>query len=153
MFKLRSRLRRHTPLRSRGYIRRKRPMARRRNPIRQRSPKRRGTSPEDRERLAWLHEQRCCAPGHEDCRQRVIVHHDTHDRGLGQKSLHARGMPLCWRAHRDFHDSAGPFRGWTRERRREWQDEMVERFQAAWERESGPRESGIAMLATNKSLR
>jgi len=113
-----SRLQAHTPLR-------------RRTPMRQRSPKRIVTTPEDRDRLTWLHTLTCCAPGHRDCRP-VEVHHNTQDRALGKKRGHDQGMPLCPQAHRDFHAGAGPFRGWTRQERREWQTEKVTVFQALW---------------------
>lgn len=118
-------------------IRRRHPLRPGRPPVRKPlrwRPKQRETSPEDRARLMWLHDQRCCAPGHDHCQHRVVVHHDTHARGLGQKAPHSRGMPLCPRSHEDFHAGRGPFLGWAREQRRAWQAEMVARYQAAWER-------------------
>ena len=91
------------------------------------------TSPEDRARLAWLHLLPCCAPGHRNCGP-VEVHHDTQDRALGKKAPHDRGMPMCHLAQVQFHGGSGPFKGWDKARRREWQTAMVAHYQALWER-------------------
>jgi hypothetical protein len=50
---------------------------------------------------------------------------------MGLKSSDRETMPLCWRHHRAFHDGNGPFDGWSRDDRRIWQMEQVERCQQA----------------------
>jgi hypothetical protein len=109
----------------------------RKTPLRQRSPKRRAIiSPDDFDRLEWLHTLPCAAPGAPaGCLGPMTVHHDTHQRGLGQKAPHDRGIPMCWRhGVHDFHGGLGPFAGWNREKRRAWQEKQVARHQALWDR-------------------
>ena len=48
---------------------------------------------------------------------------------MGLKAHDRETMPLCWVHHRMFHDAHGPFECMTREDRRLWQEEMVERCQ------------------------
>jgi hypothetical protein len=115
----------------RTALRRKTPIRASRKPLRPRSVRRPEPAPEDRERLAWLRSLPCCGPGpHLGA---VAPHHETHGRGLGQRSSHQDAIPLCWGCHRAFHDASGPFRGWDRERRRAWQAEQVARHRALWD--------------------
>jgi len=46
-------------------------------------------------------------------------------RGKSQTAHDHFAFALCVRHHRQFHDEAGPFAGWTKEQRREWQDRCV----------------------------
>ena len=85
-------------------------------------------SPEDRARLDWLHAQPCAVTG----RSPVDVHHDTQDRALGTKAPHSQGIPLHHDVHMDFHAATGHFKGWDRQRRRDWQTAMVLRYQTLW---------------------
>jgi hypothetical protein len=115
-----------TPLKRKTTLRRSRRLRSHRRP-------RSLTTPEDKARLDWLHEQRCCAPGHENCPGPVEVHHDTQDRAKGKKSSHERGMPMCHESHVfGLHANAGPFKGWKKEQLREWQTGQVMRWQARW---------------------
>lgn len=52
---------------------------------------------------------------------------------MGQKSGDRETMPLCAKCHRDFHDARGIFDYWTREGRRVWQGQEVQRCLELWE--------------------
>jgi len=124
---------RRSPLRARTALRRKARL-RTRHPMRRRSPRRAPTSPADLARLSWLHRCPCAAPGAPSgCRGRPTVHHDTQDRALGRKAPHDRGIPMCW-GHGvvAFHDGTGPFKGWTKARRRAWQSDQVAKYRALY---------------------
>ena len=97
-----------------------------RKPMRRRARKSIPTTPEDRARLNWLHDQPCAVTGK---RPPVDVHHHTQHRGLGQKSKHDQGIPLAHDVHMDFHAGRGLFKGWMKDARREWQTAMVLRYQ------------------------
>lgn len=56
----------------------------------------------------------------------IDAHHHTGHRGIGIKSDDSKTFPLCHKHHMDFHDAKGIFRDWNKQRRREWQDQMVE---------------------------
>jgi hypothetical protein len=88
-------------------------------------------APEDKLRLEWLHKQRCCCPRVGGCGP-VEVHHNTQNRAMGKKSGHDQGVPMAHKCHMDFHDNAGVFKGWKKERLREWQTGQVARWQALW---------------------
>jgi len=105
---------------------------RRGRPMRQRSPKRRQPSPEDRERMAWIRTLPCCAPMPHLCRGRIDTHHAGIKPGLRMKAPDDTCIPMCRRSHSEFEDHAGQFRGWSKERRREWQDYKIVVFQALW---------------------
>lgn len=53
------------------------------------------------------------------------THHHTQHRGRGQRSSDRYAMPLCIPCHECLGALSGPFRGWTKERLRAWQDRMV----------------------------
>jgi hypothetical protein len=93
------------------------------------------TSPEDKARLEWIREQRCCCPAGEDCGPSE-VHHNTQNRALGKKSKHDQGMPMAHKCHMDFHANAGVFKGWKREQLRGWQTGQVLRWQVLWDLET-----------------
>ncbi len=46
-------------------------------------------------------------------------------RGKSQTAHDHHAFALCVRHHRQFHDESGPFAGWTKEQRRDWQDDEV----------------------------
>jgi hypothetical protein len=62
------------------------------------------------------------------CSPELDIHHHTSHRGMSMKASDERTFPLCHRHHMDFHAARGLFRDWDKQRRREWQDEMVERY-------------------------
>lgn len=107
----RTQLRRKTPLRTR-------------RPMRKRSPKRRDVG--DQAHLEAVRQLPCCARTLTACQGTIAPHHDTAARGLGQKASDLRTLPLCFGHHRAFHDATGPFRGWTRDQRRTWQQERID---------------------------
>jgi hypothetical protein len=107
-------------------LRRSTPM-RRGRPMRQRSPKARDRGELDNSvHLAAVRLLPCCARALTVCYGAVSPHHDTAARGLGQKASDLRTMPMCFGHHRSFHDATGPFRGWTRDQRRTWQQECID---------------------------
>ena len=77
------------------------------------------------EHLARIRRLPCCVCA---SRRFVVPHHATYGRGLSRKSSDHETMPLCRRCHRDFHNAAGWFADWSREQRREWQRQMVQRY-------------------------
>lgn len=79
---------------------------------------------EDKAHCAQLRELPCCR-----CRARPAgeVHHRT-GAGMAMRSHDHEAMPLCSSCHTAFHAASGPFKGWDKARRAEWQDMMVERY-------------------------
>lgn len=67
----------------------------------------------------------CCVTA-TPCLGPVQAHHATYGRGRGQKVDDSLVFPLCLGHHRAFHDASGLFKSWTKARRREWQEAMVE---------------------------
>ena len=116
-----------TQLKRKSELRQKTPL-RGLHPMLAKAIKRRPICREDRDRLDFLHAQPCCVTG----RLPVDVHHNTQHRGLRQTAPHDQGIPLHHETHMDFHAGAGYFEGWDRERRRAWQTEQVEKYQALW---------------------
>lgn len=96
----------------------------------------------DKPYLQWLHSQPCAV---QPCEAAVQAHHSTnapaeqHGKSLGgrrgksQRPDDAHAFALCLRHHGQFHDASGPFRDWTREQRRSWQDEQVALYRARYE--------------------
>ncbi len=82
---------------------------------------------EDPKHLEWIRSCPCCAPG---CgRMPCEAHHHTGRRGVSQKTTDHDAMPLCERCHiPGFHKGGPPFHAWDFERRRAWQDRMVELY-------------------------
>jgi predicted nucleic acid binding AN1-type Zn finger protein len=71
------------------------------------------------ERVRWL---RCCVEELQQtraCDGAVEAHH-AGERGLGQKCSDRETIPLCAAHHRQWHDCAGIFSGWSKEHRREF---------------------------------
>ena len=121
----RTHLSRKTPLRTRTPLRRAKS-------IRQRSPHRRPTSPENKDRMAWIRTLACCAPAH-ICAGRIEAHHAGKKPGLRLKAPDDTVIPLCQQAHHDIDNHSGPFRNMTRDELREWQDYKIVVFQTMWE--------------------
>ena len=83
--------------------------------------------------LAFIRELPCCAPSVTECQSPPPQHpHHSTGAGMGMKTGDRETMPLCWMHHRQFHEGKGPFDGWTRDERRRWQEEQVERCLAAY---------------------
>lgn len=72
----------------------------------------------------WLTQQPCCV-----CRDPGpnVRHHMTGG-GMGIKSPDQLQFTLCPSCHGDFHNLSGPFKGWEKNRRREWQAAMVSAY-------------------------
>jgi hypothetical protein len=97
-----------------------------------------GEDPAYKQFVEGLH---CCAPCAGGCVSRSRAHHHTQRRGIGTRAHDRDAMPLCLVHHDDFHRGIGPFRDWSLQKRRDWQDEMVLETQRAWERASEGRQA------------
>lgn len=69
----------------------------------------------------------CSRPVAGDCFGPIEAHHRTGS-GLALKASDHEAFPLCQKHHRDFHDSKGMFRSWTKQEKKDWQSTMVERY-------------------------
>jgi hypothetical protein len=84
---------------------------------------------EDPAHLKWLRSlpcMACLAPPPSE------AHHRT-GAGMAARAPDSEAMPLCTRCHRDFHDGRGLFQGWTREMRRRWQLDTLEKVRALYD--------------------
>lgn len=123
----RTELKRKTPLRACSSLATRKQLARtsfKRKAAKERAPSAGG----DADYLNFIRGLRCCVygalpPNH--------AHHESEaGRGKGQKAHDRRTMPMSFRAHREWHDHSGFCRGWSREKRRAFQDAEIERCQA-----------------------
>lgn len=71
--------------------------------------------------LIWVRRQPCwqCGKAPAGC-----AHHKT-GAGMGLRASDLDAMPLCHGCHMAFHDGKGPFKGWGKARRRQWQEEAI----------------------------
>jgi len=67
-----------------------------------------------------------CDPHHE------IDGHGENRKGMGQTANDARTFPMCRGHHEDFHHGRGFCKGWSKEQRRTFQEQEIERFQKIW---------------------
>lgn len=63
----------------------------------------------------------------EECAWGTDAHHET-GAGMALKANDRRTIPLCHRHHMDFHDHRGYFWNWTKEERRQWQDDRIAHY-------------------------
>lgn len=83
--------------------------------------------------LAFVRQLPCCAPGVRPCESPTPQHaHHSTGAGMGLKSSDRETMPLCWFHHAEFHQGNGAFELWSRDDRRVFQSEQVERVQRAY---------------------
>lgn len=135
----RSELRRKTPLRSKKAMKRgaslssktqlKRTTLLRKTRLKAKPPKKRTVEQGgDESYLRFIRSLPCVVygtapPSH--------AHHKVAGgRGKGQKAPDRETIPLSPRAHDEFHAGRGFCKGWSKERRRDWQDQEIERLQA-----------------------
>lgn len=114
---------RRTPLRRRGPLRARRRLSPKRSKPR-RGPNRAPAYVE------WVRTQPCRAASTGVCRGPVHAHH-AGERGLGQRADDLSCIPLCAQHHRDWHDCAGGFRGWSQLMRWAWATKAIADTQAA----------------------
>ncbi len=90
---------------------------------------------EDPEYLARVRSLPCLLSGRGGCYGPVEAHHAGKRPGMGLKAADRTAVPLC-RAHHvsHWHACAGAFKGWDREKRREWSDEAIRVTRALLER-------------------
>lgn len=84
------------------------------------------TREHDRAWLMAVKRQPCAAPGAPEGCEGVIEADHVGRRGVGQKCSDRETIPLCSRHHAERHALAGPFRGFDRERMRDWLAERLE---------------------------
>lgn len=109
----------------RSPLKRKTPLRAKRCPVRRppRRLKREGSDPAYLELVRGLP---CCAAALGWCRGPNVAHHPRHlAGGVGLKAPDSCAIDLCDGHHRDLHSLSGPFKGWTRDQLRDWQDVWV----------------------------
>lgn len=132
----RSPLQRKTPLARTSGLLTSKPLERvselKRTAMKRKAPKIRTASEGgDPEYLAFVRRQRCCAcgslpPSH--------AHHETlGGRGKSQKAPDRRTLPFCFGDHDDFHLVRGRFKGWSREKRKAFQEAEIDRLSGVWD--------------------
>lgn len=84
-------------------------------------------------RLRWVRQQGCCLEGG-DCNGPIEAHHPT-GAGLALKSDDSTAFPLCLQHHTDRHSATGPFKTMTKAERKQWEAEMVAKYQALYDGE------------------
>lgn len=123
-------MKRSSPLKRRSRLVTRTPLARtamRRKPTRAKP----GEDPAYLERVRGL---ACCARALSDkyrCSGATQAHHAGERPGVAMKCDDRETHSFCVRHHDDWHAARGPFREWTRARRRAWSDEMIARTQEA----------------------
>ena len=106
----------------------------RRQPLRSKRAKaRRSGRARDEAYMAWVRTLPCCAPHGLMwlCNGGTEAHHAGR-RATGRKADDDTCIPLSMYCHRWWHAAAGPFAGWTRDRRRTWADARITETQALW---------------------
>lgn len=80
--------------------------------------------------MAAVRQLPCAARTLGGCFGPIECHHAGR-RFVGMKCPDTETTPMCQQHHRQFTDHTGPFKTWTREERRTWQDEAIEATQKA----------------------
>lgn len=83
---------------------------------------------DDKEYNAFLRGFPCCMAGHGECLGALHVHHAQGRKGLGQRNSDTTGKPLCTKHHQERHALSGPFKGWNKQRIRDWERDTAERY-------------------------
>lgn len=118
----RSPLQRRTPLARGSAQLRNSPMKRSRM---KRRPRKARPGKDDKAYVAWVKQQPCCAANAaQRCWRTVDPHHKT-GAGMGARAHDHETMPLCRLHHDQLDDFKGPFLGWTRAQRMEWQEAQI----------------------------
>ncbi len=85
----------------------------------------------DKAYLAFIRQQPCCIPNH-DCQGEVEAHHRA-GAGMALKHDDRQTMPLCHVGHiEERHRLRGYFKGWKKARIKEWELEMVAKYQGLY---------------------
>ncbi len=91
---------------------------------------------EDKRYMTWLREQECCAPG---CGNGVFgPHHPRIQVGGSLRGHDHTAIPLCGSGVTGCHGSignpilSGTFKGWGRERRQNFEREMITKYRALY---------------------
>jgi hypothetical protein len=93
---------------------------------------------EDPEHLDRIRAMGCCAPvGVTPCSGPVVAHHYPYGRGVAQKTHDHTAIPLCNTHHVEFHGSTGAFKHHGKAGKKDWNAEMVLRYQRLHHLETG----------------
>lgn len=84
----------------------------------------------DKAYLAFIRQQQCCIPNH-DCQGPIDAHHAARRSGMGLKACDRDTLPLCRQGHIfERHPLKGYFEGWTKERVKAWESDMIRKYQS-----------------------
>lgn len=97
---------------------------------------RRARAGDDPKYKAWIRSFPCVVPGLRPCK-RADPHHIIDGRGeqrkgMGQTAADKDCFPLCRAHHEDLHHGTGFCKFWTKEKRRIFQEQEIERFNEMW---------------------
>ncbi len=96
--------------------------------IKHRRPRRLDRAGNDDARRDWVAHEECIGvahiPGHH-CSGRIEVCHEGRKPGVAMKAPDSETVPMCTELHRFWTVHLGPFRGWPKERRRDWMGERI----------------------------
>lgn len=87
---------------------------------------------EDKEYTAFLRRHGCCMAGHGLCDGALHVHHAQGGKGLGTRNADATGKPLCTLHHTQRHALSGPFKGWDKQRIKQWEAETAAHYRGLY---------------------
>ena len=89
---------------------------------------------------AWIRSLPCVVGGSKkkNCKGRLDPHHMTggkgdQRRGKGQTVSDRNALPLCRMHHDDIHDGTGFCKGWSKDRRRVFQEHEIARLNKIWD--------------------
>jgi hypothetical protein len=77
---------------------------------------------EDREYCEHIRQLPCAMSGHGECLGAMHAHHATGGKGLGTRNHDHRTIGLCTKHHTERHALSGPFKGWNKQRIRDWEE-------------------------------
>lgn len=115
-------LKRRTPLKRGPGPKRSGSLKRKSWPRRRRPKPRRDAEPEY---LDWIRRQCCAARDFGPCGGRIEAHHAGKNPGVSLKAPDSSCIPLCSYHHAALGSFYGPFRQWSGERARRWQDDQI----------------------------
>jgi hypothetical protein len=85
---------------------------------------------------AWVKTQACVVGGHRCGRaepHHIIDGRGAQRKGMGQTARDRDALPLCRAHHNEFHDGNGFCQGWSKEQRRVFQEQEIERLNKIWD--------------------
>lgn len=89
----------------------------------------------DDARRDWTAHQQCIGVGRiagHRCTGRIEVCHEGRKPGVAMKCSDHEAVPACTGLHHDWTNHTGHFKGWAKERRREWMDPIIDETEARY---------------------